>query len=294
MLMRKLYRRHPCFLPLFSLITEWARVQGVIRSASPNAAAGEVKTSSGDAEKVLMKSGFLHAITLYILMRGGKECRREEGIKNVPSEKDKSKGKEKGEKSTGDELLIQWDDVLTLEKQPAKTSGADEEKDEDDDEEDKEGDDRTTSKSSLCAALSIASLTVEDGEEESDIVEGEHDYLSINLEKHSSQLAELLIMFFKNASLMKGDFSFIWPVPGKPEHVLPADVIENFAIRCAYTYQILAYSGSWTVILDNAGDINEVSFSLPLPESINAQLQNCYEYVALKLQMKSKVSTIFQ
>ena len=96
MLMRKLYRTHPCFLPLFSLVTEWARVQGVVRSASPNEAAGEVKTSSGGAEEVMMKSGFLHAIVLHILMKGGNESKREEREKTLQSGMGEEKGEGKG------------------------------------------------------------------------------------------------------------------------------------------------------------------------------------------------------
>ena len=61
MLLRKLYRLDPCYLPLLACVTEWARACALIRSADD-----EENPSSGGSCAPL-KSGELHALFLHVL-----------------------------------------------------------------------------------------------------------------------------------------------------------------------------------------------------------------------------------
>jgi hypothetical protein len=118
------------------------------------------------------------------------------------------------------------------------------------------------------------------------------NYLSHSADSDPSILARLLTMFFKGGAGLEGDFCYTWPIPGKPTHVLDAYTIGEFATYCARTYQMMAYSGSWAVILDRCSDNDEVSFSVRLPDGISSAMMRCYESQALRLKAISNVRHI--
>lgn len=251
--MRKLYRSSPCYLPLFSLITDWARSCGVIRSASLQANSG---CSSGDAsEKVLMKSGFLHALILHILTRTEKD----EGDRDGDGDEGELE-QEGGEKDI--EAIVRDDSPI----------------------------DTSFNALPVPDPLSPSSplhLHLDDD----CIVPGcdTFNYLSNSADSDPSILARLLTKFFKGGAGLEGDFCYTWPIPGKPTHVLDAYTIGEFATYCARTYQMMAYSGSWAVILDRCSDNDEVSFSVRLPDGISSAMMRCYESQALRLKAISNV-----
>jgi len=70
MLLRRLFRLHPCYLPFFACVTGWARACALIRLAD------DATTSAGAP----LKSGELHAIILHTLQR----LRRGSGQTHVP------------------------------------------------------------------------------------------------------------------------------------------------------------------------------------------------------------------
>ena len=115
------------------------------------------------------------------------------------------------------------------------------------------------------------------------------NYLSHSADSDPSILARLLTKFFKGGAGLVGDFCYTWPIPGKPTHVLDAYTIGEFATYCARTYQMMAYSGSWAVILDRCSDNDEVSFSVRLPDGISSAMMRCYESQALRLKAISNV-----
>ena len=115
------------------------------------------------------------------------------------------------------------------------------------------------------------------------------DYLSHSKTSEPSKLARLLLQFFRGGAGLEGDFCYNWPIPGKPTHVLNADEIKEFATCCARAYQIMAYSGSWTEILDHCSDNEEVSYSIRLPDGVSKKMMSCYESRAMKLRSISNV-----
>jgi hypothetical protein len=56
---------------------------------------------------------------------------------------------------------------------------------------------------------------------------------------------------------------------------------------------MMAYSGSWAVILDRCSDNDEVSYSVRLPEGISSMMMNYYESQELKLKSISNVRYTF-
>jgi hypothetical protein len=205
-----------------------------------------------------MKSGFLHALILHILTRSEKE--EEEGEGEGVGEEEELEVEQRGRES--------GTDVSLLDRSPINTPAF----------------------HNYLPSIPLSppsSLHLDD-----DLIAAGRDpfdYLQYSMDPDPSILADLLLKFFKGGAGLEGDFCYTWPVPGKPQHVLDAHTIGEFATYCARTYQIMAYSGSWAVILDRCSDNDEVSFSVRLPDGISGMMMNCYESQALKLKSISNV-----
>jgi hypothetical protein len=203
-----------------------------------------------------MKSGFLHALILHILTQSVKQEEEEEGEGVGDVEKVEQGGRESGT------------DVTLLDRSPTNTLASD----------------------NYLPSIPLSppsSLRLDDDW----LAAGRDpfDYLQYSMDPDPSILADLLLKFFKGGAGLEGDFCYTWPVPGKPQHVLDAHTIGEFATFCDRTYQMMAYSGSWAVILDRCSDNDEVSFSVRLPDGISGMMMNCYESQALKLKSISNV-----
>ena len=117
------------------------------------------------------------------------------------------------------------------------------------------------------------------------------DYLAHASQCSPEHLARLMTAFFRAGSQLKDELCFVWPVPGRPEHTLDPATVADFAEHCSRSYQTLAYSGSWTSILDQSGYLDDFPFTLELPESITEMLSR-NAFMALKLQTLSKVYSV--
>ena len=271
-LMRTLYRSNSSFLPLFSLLTQWARGLGIIRSASLDADSGRC---SGDSQ-ILMKSGFLHALIIHILQI----MEIDEDEREMKKERRENSRVRKRKRDIG---LQDEYDLIGLDDDDDDTEDY---SDNDDNNDDDNGGDEEGMPSIMSKSLSKACAHHKDNDSPHDVPD--FDYLAHANECSPLHLAHLMVTFFRFGSQLKEEFCFIWPVPGRPEHKLDTAIIADFAEHCARSYQTLAYSGSWTSILDQSGYLDNFPFSLELPESITDMLSR-NAFMALKLQTLSKV-----
>ena len=265
--MRTLYRSNPSFLPLFSLLTQWARGLGIIRSASLDADSGRC---SGDSQ-VLMKSGFLHALIIHILQI----IESDEDQREMAKERRENSRVRKRKRDIG--IQDEYDLI-----------GLDDDDTEDDDDDDYDGGEGEEEMMPSLMSKSLSKTCAHHTDNDSPYDVPDFDYLTHANECSPLHLARLMVTFFRFGSQLKDEFCFIWPVPGRPEHKLDTAIIADFAEHCARSYQTLAYSGSWTSIIDKSGYSDDFPFSLELPESITDVLSR-NAFMALKLQTLSKV-----
>ena len=274
-LIRTLYRSNPSFLPLLSLLTQWARGLGIIRSASMSADSGRCIADSKEA--VLTKSGFFHAVIIHILLiieseedeREVRKARRSRRIvalmdevydwKGVEDDKDADVNAEEGG---------EWNEDV----------GGGE-----------GGDENTPAIMLRSLSTTFAHHTNNDDNSPYDVPD--FDYLAHASQCSPEHLARLMTAFFRAGSQLKEEVRFVWPVPGRPEHTLDPATVADFAEHCSRSYQTLAYSGSWTSILDQSGYLDDFPFTLELPESITEMLSR-NAFMALKLQTLSKVYSV--
>ena len=284
-LMRTLYRSNPSFLPLFSLLTHWARGLGIIRSASLEADSGRC---SGDSQ-VLMKSGFLHALIIHILqIMESDEDEREMERERRENSRVRRRKRDIGVQDEYD--LIGLDDEENDDTEDEEENHDDNDNDNDNDDDDEgEGGEEEGMPSIMSKSLSKACAHHTDNDRPHNVPD--FDYLAHANECSPLHLARLMVTFFRFGSQLKDEFCFEWPVPGRPEHRLDTAIIADFAEHCARSYQTLAYSGSWTSILDQSGYLDDLSFSLELPESITDMLSR-NAFMALKLQTLSKARSV--
>jgi hypothetical protein len=274
-LMRTLYRSNPSFLPLFSLLTQWARGLGIIRSASLSADSGRCIGDSKDA--ILTKSGFFHAVIIHILLI-------------IESEEDE---REKRKTRRSRRVVALVDEVYDW-------HGVDDNKDADTDAEEGEWDEDVgegDGGEENTPAIMLQSLSTAFKHHTNNDDNNPYDVPDYNYLAHASQcspehLARLMTAFFRAGSQLKDELCFVWPVPGRPEHTLDPATVADFAEHCSRSYQTLAYSGSWTSILDQSGYLDDFPFTLELPESITEMLSR-NAFMALKLQTLSKVYSVF-
>ena len=279
--MRTLYRSNPSFLPLFSLLTQWARGLGIIRSASLDADSGRC---SGDSQ-VLMKSGFLHALIIHILQI----IETDEDEREMERERRENSGVRKRKRDSGvqDEY-----DLIGLDDENDDTEDEEEKQDDDDDDDnDDEGEEGEGEGMPSIMSKSLSKTCAHHTDNDSPHDVPDFDYLAHANECSPLHLARLIVTFFRFGSQLKDEFCFEWPVLGRPEHRLDTAIIADFAEHCARSYQTLAYSGSWTSILDQSGYLDDFPFSLELPESITDMLSR-NAFMALKLQTLSKARSV--
>lgn len=281
-LMRALYRSNPSFLPLFSLLTQWARGLGIIRSASLSADSGRC---IGDREgAVLTKSGFFHAVIIHILLI----------IESEEDERERKREIRKAKTSGGIVGVI--DEVFDWNgKEDDKDSAADTRDRGEEEEEGGEGGGEGKGEENI-PAIMLRSLSNAFAHHTNNDDNSPHDVPDFDYLAHASlcapiHLARLLTAFFRAGSQLKDEVCFVWPIPGRPKHTLDPATVADFAEHCSRSYQTLAYSGSWTSILDQSGYLDDFPFTLHLPESITEMLSR-NAFMALKLQTLSKVYSV--
>jgi hypothetical protein len=272
-LMRTLYRSNPSFLPLFSLLTQWARGLGIIRSASQSADSGRC---TGDCkDTVLTKSGFFHAVIIHILLI----------IESEEDERERRNARRSGRIVALMDEVNDWNGIDDDKDADADTIGAE------------EGGGGEWEGEAYTPAIMLQSLSNAFAHHTNNDVNSPYDVPDFDYLAHASQcspehLARLMTAFFRAGSQLKDEVCFVWPVPGRPEHTLDLATVADFAEHCSRSYQTLAYSGSWTSILDQSGYLDDFPFTLELPESITEMLSR-NAFMALKLQTLSKVYSVF-
>ncbi|RHY39340.1 hypothetical protein DYB30_007578, partial [Aphanomyces astaci] len=111
--------------------------------------------------------------------------------------------------------------------------------------------------------------------------------LFANRRESSSNLGQLLMLFFARGAEITGPWQFQWPVPGAPVHELDADTVTDVSGLCARALHALAYHQSWELAMLHMATPDASSLRIRLSDSLSRSIDSAVEFHTARLAMVS-------